>query len=98
MRQDIMQAIRSNKEWLDFLRQNPKWYRLLGRNPDALDQFDIAALHYYQKTIGHRLEKFQQGMQVTSMMINMFQFMKQNEQPANKGKEQTDEAEIPKSE
>jgi YlbE-like protein len=36
---------------------------------------EIAALHYYKKTIPHQVEKFSSGVQMASMMMSMFQMM-----------------------
>jgi hypothetical protein len=78
MRKDVYLYLQKNKELLDFLHEQPIWYRKLGRDPSQLRNLEIAALHYYQKTIPHQIEKFSQGVQMASMMVSMFKIM--NEQ------------------
>ncbi|MCJ7839528.1 YlbE-like family protein [Lederbergia sp. NSJ-179] len=73
MRQEVIQYIYENKELKQFLREQPIWYRKLSREPEGLEQFEIASLHYFKKTIPHRVERFSNNMQMASMMMNMFQ-------------------------
>ncbi|KUP07315.1 hypothetical protein Q75_05510 [Bacillus coahuilensis p1.1.43] len=75
MRNEIMTQIQSEQDWHRFLHEQPYWYRKLSRNPKSFDQFKIAALNYHQKTIPHQVEKFTNGVQMASMMVNMFQAM-----------------------
>lgn len=76
MRKDIIDYVSQNRELQKFIREQPTWYRRLSRNPHDLQALEIAALHYYQKTIPHRVEKFTNSVQMASMMMNMFQAMK----------------------
>ncbi|KRG09852.1 hypothetical protein ACA29_22090 [Lederbergia galactosidilytica] len=75
MRQEVMQYIYTKQELKQFLREQPQWYRKLSREPELLEQFEIASLHYFKKTIPHRVERFSfsNNMQMASMMMNMFQ-------------------------
>lgn len=73
MRNEVMEVIRRSNEWKTFLREQPAWYRKLSRHPGELEQFQIAALHYYQKTIPQRVEKFANGLQMAQMMMHMMQ-------------------------
>ncbi|GIN83830.1 hypothetical protein J6TS2_02160 [Heyndrickxia sporothermodurans] len=75
MRKDIMEYIYSKNELKQFLRRQPMWYRKLTRHPEELDKFEIASLHYFEKTIPQRVEKFNNGLQMASMMMNMIQGM-----------------------
>ncbi|MBO8176400.1 YlbE-like family protein [Aeribacillus pallidus] len=77
MRSDVMEYIRRDPFLHQFLRQQPAWYRMLSRSPQDLEQFEIASLHYYKKTIPHRVEKFSQTLQMASMMMSMLDIMKQ---------------------
>ncbi|MBY0120824.1 YlbE-like family protein [Bacillus sp. S/N-304-OC-R1] len=76
MRKDIVDYVSQNREIQQFIRQQPVWYRRLSRNPHDLQALEIAALHHYQKTIPHKVEKFTNGVQMASMMMSMFQAMK----------------------
>ncbi|MBS4207744.1 YlbE-like family protein [Bacillus sp. FJAT-50079] len=75
MRQEIVQYIYSKKELKQMIREQPYWYRKLSRDPELLNQFEIASLHYFQKTIPHKVEKFTNGLQMASMMMSMLQTM-----------------------
>jgi hypothetical protein len=75
MRQNIKEYIYENRELQQFIREQPQWYRQLNRNPNELQAFEIASLHYYKKTIPHHVEKFSNGVQMASMMVSMFQAM-----------------------
>ncbi len=75
MRQSIKEYIAQNSELHQFIREQPQWYRQLSRNPNQLEAFEIASLHYYKKTIPDHVQKFSNGVQMASMMVSMFQAM-----------------------
>jgi hypothetical protein len=75
MRIDVYTYLQKNKELIEFLREQPIWYRKLSRDPSQIENLEIAALHYYQKTIPHQIEKFSNGVQMASMMVSMFKIM-----------------------
>lgn len=75
MRKDVIDYIYRNKELKDFLREQSRWYRELSRNPQKIQSFEIASLHYYKKTIPHQVEKITSGVQMASLMMSMFQSM-----------------------
>jgi hypothetical protein len=75
MRHEIYEYLQEKKELREFIRQQPIWYRKLTRNPQDLQSFETAALHYFRKTIPHQVEKFSNGVQMASMMLHMFQAM-----------------------
>lgn len=76
MRREIMEYLEDQKELREFIREQPNWYRKLSRNPYDLQSLHISSLHFYKKTIPHQVEKFSNGVQMASMMFNMFQAMK----------------------
>ncbi|KYD04376.1 YlbE-like family protein [Heyndrickxia sporothermodurans] len=73
MRQDVMEYIYSKKELKQFLRRQPMWYRKLSRHPEEIEKFEIASLHFFEKTIPQRVEKINNNIQMASMMMNMLQ-------------------------
>ncbi|WP_071395457.1 YlbE-like family protein [Bacillus tuaregi] len=75
MRKDVYNYLEQNKELHSFLREQPVWYRKISRDPTQIQAMEIAALHYYKKTIPHRVEKISYGVQMASMMFSMFQSM-----------------------
>jgi hypothetical protein len=75
MRIDVYTYLQKNRELIEFLREQPIWYRKLSRDPSQIENLEIAALHYYQKTIPHQIEKFSNSVQMASMMVSMFKIM-----------------------
>ena len=47
------------------------------RNPEEKEAFELAAMQHFKKTIPDKVEKFQNQLAVASIMIDMFQYMKQ---------------------
>jgi hypothetical protein len=76
MRREVLEYLDSKKELKQFVREQPIWYRKLTRNPYELEALEIASLHHYKKTVPHQVEKFTNGVQMASMMFQMFQAMK----------------------
>ncbi len=76
MRKDIYEYIQKKKTLKSYLREQPIWYRTLTRNPEKLNDFELSSMHYYKQTIPHKVEKFQNSVQMASMMVHMFQTMK----------------------
>jgi hypothetical protein len=79
MREEINEYLRLQPQLKEFLREQPIWYRKLGRNPHDFQSFEISALHYYKKTIPHRVEQFSHSIQMANMMMSMFQAMNTNQ-------------------
>jgi len=77
MRQSVKEYVSQNQELQQFIREQPHWYRTLSRNPNDLEAFEVASLHYYKKTIPDHVQKFSNGVQMASMMVSMFQAMNQ---------------------
>lgn len=75
MRREIIDYVGQRKELKQFIREQPHWYRKLSRNPAEFQSLEVASLHYYRKTIPHKVEKFTNGVQMASMMMSMFQAM-----------------------
>jgi hypothetical protein len=79
MRKEIQEQIRSNKELQQFIREQPQWFRKLSRNPTDLESLEMEMMNYYQKTIPHKVQQFSNSIQMASMMIGMFQAMRQQD-------------------
>ncbi|MBZ5748733.1 MULTISPECIES: YlbE-like family protein [Metabacillus] len=79
MRKEIQEQIRSNKELQQFIREQPQWFRKLSRNPNDLESLEMEMMNYYQKTIPHKVQQFSNSIQMASMMIGMFQAMRQQD-------------------
>lgn len=75
MRKDVIEYIYSKNDLKQFLRGQPIWYRKLTRHPEEIQKFEIASLQYFERTIPQRIEKFNNGIQMASMMMSMIQGM-----------------------
>ncbi|UPM53170.1 YlbE-like family protein [Gottfriedia acidiceleris] len=76
MRKDVLEFLQSEEDYLKFLRQQPKWYRKLSRNPELTDEFRLASLEFFGKTIPQRVDKLSNQVQMASFMIDMFHVLK----------------------
>ncbi|MFC0274954.1 YlbE-like family protein [Metabacillus herbersteinensis] len=79
MRKEIQDHVASSKELRAFIREQPYWYRRLSRNPNDTESMHIEMMNYYQKTIPHRVAQFSNSVQMASMMLGMFQAMRQQD-------------------
>ena len=61
MKRYLYNYLEQNKELLTFMHEQPIWYRKLTRDPSQLQAMEIAALHYYKKTIPHSLKVLKQS-------------------------------------
>lgn len=58
MRREVIEYLESQQDLKQFVREQPYWYRKLSRNPYDLQALEIAALHYYKRTIPHQSKNF----------------------------------------
>jgi len=79
MRSDVYEYIQANYDLKRFLREKPIWYRYLSRNPGQLENMHIDMMHYYKKTIPHKVSSFSQSLQLVSMMLGMMDAMRQQD-------------------
>ena len=79
MRKDVLYFLQSDEEYIKFIRQQPKWYRKLSRNPELVEDFRLASLEFFGKTIPQRVDKLQNQVQMASFMIDMFQVLKEQQ-------------------
>lgn len=75
MRKDIQDFLYSKQDLHKFVREQPIWYRKLTRNPSSTQSLEFAAMNYYKKTIPHKIEKFNDSLEMASMMFHVFQAM-----------------------
>lgn len=79
MRKEIQEYIQSSPDLIKFMREQPQWYRKLSRNPNDTEALQVAMMNHYQKTIPHKVAQFSNSIQMASMMLGMFQSMKQQD-------------------
>ncbi|WP_027408252.1 YlbE-like family protein [Anoxybacteroides tepidamans] len=73
MRKEVVQYIQSKKMLQMFIREKPRWYRILSRDPSKLASFELKALEYYEQTLPHKVEKVANSLEMASLMLHMFQ-------------------------
>ncbi|MFX3622480.1 MAG: YlbE-like family protein [Ectobacillus sp.] len=77
MRRELVEFLQSREDLQKFIREQPHWYRKLSRNPSEREAFELAAMQYFKKTIPDQVAKFQNQLSMASIMLEMFQYMKQ---------------------
>lgn len=78
MRQELYEFIQSNEDLQKFIREQPIWYRKLTREPVNVEEFELAMMRHYKKTIPDRVDKFQNQIQMASFLVEMFKSMRSN--------------------
>lgn len=76
MNLSIKEYLKERPDLIKFLRYNPEWYRYLSRDPNNITDMETEAKIFYGKTFTQRLEKFREKVQLTSMLINMTEILK----------------------
>ena len=66
MRIDIQYKIKSNPNYLKYLRENSRWYKYLNRHPNNFRQFENEVKDVYKLSTIDRVAK-------TMKMIEMFE-------------------------
>ncbi len=79
MRPDIIKIVRSNETYKKYLREQPYWYRKLSRDPASIREFDLNSKDYFKQTIPHKVASLSEKLQMASMMVGMFQVMREND-------------------
>lgn len=79
MRPEILKIIRSNEDYKKYLREQPYWYRKLTRDPASIHELDLYSKDYFKRTIPHKVANISQQLQMASMMIGLFQSMREND-------------------
>ena len=72
MREDILQKIYSNPNYLQYLRYHPKWYYYLDSDPNNFKAFERIVQKEYKITTYDKLEKLKNQINFFSSMINYF--------------------------
>lgn len=75
MRKEVYDFLQTEEDYRRFIREQPIWYRKLMRNPNLTEEFSLAALEFYQKTIPHKVAKFQNQVSMASFMLDILQSM-----------------------
>ena len=69
---NLQYKIKSNPNYIRFLRENSIWYKYLNRNPNYFSQLENEMKIKYKLTPKDKLEKFTQNIDKISQIIDIF--------------------------
>ncbi|MGO4887906.1 YlbE-like family protein [Anaerobacillus sp. MEB173] len=75
MRKDIQNYLANRPDLKQFMREQPIWYRRLSRNPSAIQSMEQQANVYYGRTFPQRIERLQNNINLTMMLLEMVRNM-----------------------
>lgn len=68
----LQYKIKSNPNYVNFLRENSYWYKYLNRNPIYFKQFEENMETAYKLTTEDKIERFSQNIDKISKIIDIF--------------------------
>lgn len=72
MRDEILQKLYSNPQYLEYLRYHPKWYYYLDQNPSNFSKFERQVKEDLKITTYDKLEKARKQIDFASKLIEYF--------------------------
>ena len=72
MNLDIQYKVKSNLNYIKFLRENPSWYKYLNRNPIYFNDFEKEMKIRYKMTPKDKLDRFSKNMDKVLQIIDIF--------------------------
>ena len=69
---NLQYKIKSNPNYVRFLRENSLWYKYLNRSPNYFSQLENEMKIKYKLTPKDKLDKFSQNMDKISQIIDIF--------------------------
>lgn len=70
MTYETLLKLRSNPDYIRFIRENSEWYKILNRDPDMFDSMVNAMKEKYQKRPGDKLDKISTGLDLLSLFMD----------------------------
>ena len=70
MREDLLEKLYKNEEYLDYLRRHPKWYYYLDQDPKNYDLFEKVVKRELKITTVDKLDRVQKQINFASALIN----------------------------
>ena len=71
MKLEIQYNIKSNPNYVRYLRENSNWYKYLNRNPDSLNAFTEEMKEKYKLRPGDRINNLVDKLDLISSFINV---------------------------
>lgn len=72
MRDEIIEKLYNNEQYLDYLRRHPKWYYYLDLDPGYFKEFERVVKKALKLTAYDKLEAIKRQVNFASAMINYF--------------------------
>lgn len=72
MNLDIQYKVKSNLNYIKFLRENSSWYKYLNRNPIYFNDFEKEMKIRYKMTPKDKLDRFSKNMDKVLQIIDIF--------------------------
>lgn len=73
MKQEILEKLYANEQYLYYLRQHPKWYYYLDLDPKYYDEFERVVKKELKITSYDKLESLKNQISFASSMLRYFQ-------------------------
>jgi len=72
MRDDIIEKLYANEQYLDYLRHHPKWYYYLDLDPQYFNEFERIVKKAFKITTYDKLESLKKQINFASAMVKYF--------------------------
>lgn len=72
MNLNLQYRIKSNPNYIRFLRENSLWYKYLNRSPNYFAQFENEMKVKYKLTSKDKLDRFSENIDRVSQLIDIF--------------------------
>jgi hypothetical protein len=72
LRDEIIEKLYNNEQYLDYLRRHPKWYYYLDLDPGYFKEFERVVKKALKLTTYDKLEAIKRQVNFASAMINYF--------------------------
>ena len=72
MNLNLQYRIKSNPNYIRFLRENSSWYKYLNRSPNYFAQFENEMKVKYKLTSKDKLDRFSENIDRVSQLIDIF--------------------------
>ena len=69
---DIQFKIKSNENYVRYLRENSYWYKILNRNPNAFKEFEEEVKEKYGLSPTDRIERAIEAISLIQNMVTSF--------------------------
>lgn len=69
---DLQYKIKSNENYIRYLRENSRWYKYLNRNSLLFNEFEKEMKIKYKMTPKDKLDRFSKNIDKISQIIDIF--------------------------